>query len=69
MSKPSRRRGMQILLESLLGMGLFAAVVLLILVYLPTSDRAALVTDQTTQPTWGFCVRVDPKLEFLDTCR
>lgn len=42
---------MQVLLESLLGIGLFAAVVLLILVYLPTSDRAALVTDQVTQAT------------------
>ncbi|ODT64292.1 hypothetical protein ABS71_13410 [bacterium SCN 62-11] len=42
---------MQVLLESLLGIGLFAAVVLLILVYLPTSDRAALVTDQLTQAT------------------
>lgn len=51
MTKPSQRRGMQVLLESLLGIGLFAAVVLLILVYLPTSDRAALVTDQVTQAT------------------
>lgn len=42
---------MQVLLESLLGIGLFAALVLLILVYLPTSDRAALVTDQVTQAT------------------
>lgn len=42
---------MQILLESLLGIGLFATLVLLILVYLPTSDRAALVTDQLTQAT------------------
>lgn len=42
---------MQVLLESLLGIGLFAAVVLLILVYLPTADRAAVVTDQLTQGT------------------
>ena len=42
---------MQVLLEALLGIGLFASVILLILVYLPTSDRAAVVTDQQTQAT------------------
>jgi len=24
-------------------------------------------TPTPRQPTWGFCVRVDPKIEFLDT--
>ena len=51
MTPPSKRRGMQVLLEALLGIGLFAGVVLLILVYLPTADRAAVVTDQQTQAT------------------
>jgi len=42
---------MQVLLEVLVGMGLFASAVLLILIYLPSNDRAAVATDQMTQAT------------------
>lgn len=51
MSRGRARRGVQLLLEVLFGMGLFAVAILLIISYLPISDRAAVTTDQLSQAT------------------
>lgn len=47
----SRRRGLQLLLELLIGLGLFVSVALIILIYLPVGDRATVQGDQLLQAT------------------